>query len=88
MQFISSAIKIKYQNQFIIFTGFRHYHCLELMHKLNINRDKKDDIQGFIVLNDDGNEMFVDRFEGARIATELGYKLKYPNCLFSEDIWP
>jgi hypothetical protein len=55
---------------------------------MDIKRDKSKDVQGFIVLNDDGYKMFVDRIEGAQIAKELGYHLDYPNCLYSEDIWP
>ena len=31
-------------------------------------------------------ETFVDRYDGAQIAKELGYKLEFENCLYSEDI--
>ena len=88
MKFLSSAIKFTPKNgsQMIVY-GKRHCNCLEQMHKMGIDRDKSKDIQGFIVLID-GLETFVDRNIGAEMAKELGYKLEYENCLFSEDIWP
>lgn len=88
MKFLCSAIKFTPTNgsQMIVY-GKRHCNCLEQMYKMKIDRDKSKDIQGFIVLID-GLETFVDRNVGAEIAKELGYKLEYENCLFSEDIWP
>ena len=88
MKFLSSAIKfIPKDGSPMIVYGKRHCNCLEQMYKMKINRDKSTDIQGFIVLID-GLETFVDRNVGAEIAKELGYKLEYENCLYSEDIWP
>jgi hypothetical protein len=89
MKFLCSAIKVIPQNTtgFIIISGKRHYNCIETISKLGIKRDKNNDTQGFIVLID-GFETFVDRYDGAQIAKELGYKLEYENCLYSEDIWP
>ena len=89
MKFLSSAIKFIPQNTtgFIIISGKHHYNCIETISKLGIKRDKNNDTQGFIVLID-GLETFVDRYIGADIAKELGYKLEYENCLYSEDIWP
>ena len=88
MKFLSSAIKFIPKNGSpMIVYGKRHWNCLEQMYKMGINRDKSKDIQCFIVLID-GLETFVDRNIGAEIAKELGYKLEYENCLFSEDIWP
>ena len=88
MKFLCSAIKFTPKNgsQMIVY-GKRHCNCLEQMYKMGIDRDKSKDIQGFIVLID-GLETFVDRYDGAQIAKELGYKLEYENCLYSEDIWP
>ena len=71
----------------MIVYGKRHCDCLEQMYKMRIDRDELKDIQGFIVLID-GLETFVDRNTGAQIAKDLGYKLEYENCLYSEDIWP
>ena len=71
----------------MIVYGKRHCDCLEQMYKMRIDRDESKDIQGFIVLID-GLETFVDRNIGAQIAKDLGYKLEYENCLYSEDIWP
>ena len=90
MKFLSSAIKIfPAHSEPIIVYGFRHPDCLETIYKLGISRNKNDDIQGFIVLNEDNlTETFVDRYQAAKIAKELGYTLEYPNCLYSEDIWP
>lgn len=89
MKFISSAIKIFPKDHYpVVICGRRHPDCLELIWEMDIKRDKSKDVQGFIVLNDDGYKMFVDRIEGAQIAKELGYHLDYPNCLYSEDIWP
>ena len=89
MKFLCSAIKVIPQNTtgFIIISGKRHCNCIQTISKLGIKRDKKNDTQGFIVLID-GFETFVDRYDGAQIAKELGYKLEYENCLYSEDIWP
>ena len=88
MKFLSSAIKLTLKNgsQMIVY-GKRHCDCLEQMYKMRIDRDELKDIQGFIVLID-GLETFVDRNTGAQIAKDLGYKLEYENCLYSEDIWP
>lgn len=88
MKFLSSAIKLTPKNcsQMIIY-GKRHCDCLEQIYKMRIDRDELKDIQGFIVLIN-GLETFVDRNIGAQIAKELGYKLEYENCLYSEDIWP
>lgn len=88
MEFLSSAIKLTPKNgsQMIVY-GKRHCDCLEQMYKMRIDRDESKDIQGFIVLID-GLETFVDRNIGAQIAKDLGYKLEYENCLYSEDIWP
>ena len=87
MRFISSAIKFTPIDGFpMIVYGKRHCNCLEQMYKMKIDRDKSKDIQGFIILID-GMETFVDRYNGAQLAKDMGYKLKYPNCLFSEDIW-
>ena len=90
IKFLSSAIKIfPVHSEPIIVYGFRHPDCLETIYKLGISRNKNDDIQGFIILNENNlTETFVDRYEGAKIAIELGYVLEYPNCLYSEDIWP
>ena len=89
MKFISSAIKIFPKNRYpVVVCGKRHPDCLELIANLEVDRDRSEDVQGFIVLNDDGYKMFVDRIEGAQIAKELGYHLDYPNCLYSETIWP
>ena len=89
MKFLCSAIKVIPQNTtgFIIISGKRHCNCIETISKLGIKRDKNNDTQGFIVLID-GLETFVDRYDGAQIAKELGYKLGFENCLYSEDIWP
>ncbi len=88
MKFLSSAIKFTPKNGSpMIVYGKRHWNCLEQMHRMGIDRDKSKDVQGFIVLID-GLETFVDRYDGAQIAKELGYKLEYENTLFSEDIWP
>ena len=88
MKFLSSAIKLipKNGSQMIVY-GKRHRDCLEQIYKMRIDRDELKDIQGFIVLID-GLETFVDRNAGAQIAKDLGYKLEYENCLYSEDIWP
>ena len=88
MKFLSSAIKLtpKNDSQMIVY-GKRHCDCLEQIYKMRIDRDELKDIQGFIVLID-GLETFVDRNTGAQIAKDLGYKLEYENCLYSEDIWP
>ena len=88
MKFLSSAIKLipKNGSQMIVY-GKHHCDCLEQIYKMRIDRDELKDIQGFIVLID-GLETFVDRNIGAQIAKELGYKLEYENCLYSEDIWP
>ena len=88
MKFLSSAIKLipKNGSQMIVY-GKRHCDCLEQIYKMRIDRDELKDIQGFIVLID-GLETFVDRNIGAQIAKDLGYKLEYENCLYSEDIWP
>ena len=88
MKFLSSAIKLipKNGSQMIVY-GKRHCDCLEQIYKMRIDRDELKDIQGFIVLIN-GLETFVDRNIGAQIAKELGYKLEYENCLYSEDIWP
>ena len=88
MKFLSSAIKLTPKNgsQMIVY-GKRHCDCLEQIYKMRIDRDELKDIQGFIVLTD-GFETFVDRNAGAQIAKDLGYKLEYENCLYSEDIWP
>ena len=88
MKFLSSAIKLipKNGSQMIVY-GKRHCDCLEQIYKMRIDRDELKDIQGFIVLID-GLETFVDRNVGAQIAKDLGYKLEYENCLYSEDIWP
>lgn len=40
------------------------------------------------MVQDERDVYFVDRYEGAVIAKKLGYELEYPNCLYSEDIWP
>ena len=88
MKFLSSAIKLTPKNGFqMIVYGKRHCDCLEQIYKMRIDRDELKDIQGFIVLID-GLETFVDRNVGAQIAKDLGYKLEYENCLYSEDIWP
>ena len=90
MKFISSAIKVfpKDQSAMIVY-GHRHSDCLEQIWKMNIDRHKNNDIQGFIVIDEStNNEIFVDRFQGAQIAKSLGYTLEYENCLYSEDIWP
>lgn len=88
MKFLSSAIKFTPKNGSPIFVrGKRHWNCLEQIYKMGIDRDKSKDIQGFMV-SVDGVEIFVDRIIGASIAKALGYKLKYENILFSEDIWP
>ena len=88
MKFLSSAIKLipKNGSQMIVY-GKRYCDCLEQIYKMRIDRDELKDIQGFIVLID-GLEAFVDRNAGAQIAKDLGYKLEYENCLYSEDIWP
>ena len=88
MKFLSSAIKLipKNGSQMIVY-GKRHCDCLEQIYKMRIDRDELKDIQGFIVLIN-GLETFVDRNIGAQIAKDLGYKLEYENCLYSEDIWP
>ena len=88
MKFLSSAIKLtpKNDSQMIVY-GKRHCDCLEQIYKMRIDRDELKDIQGFIVLIG-GLETFVDRNTGAQIAKNLGYKLEYENCLYSEDIWP
>lgn len=90
MEFLYSAIQITPYNCSgpMIITGKRHHNCLETIFKFKIDRFKDRDIQGFIILNDDKQKVFVDRYDGAQIAKELGYKLEYENCLFSEDIWP
>jgi hypothetical protein len=88
MKFLCSAIRIYPKNcHHMIICGKRHCDCIETIARLGIERDKCDDIQGFIVMID-GLETFVDRYIGADIAKELGYKLEYENCLYSEDIWP
>ena len=88
MRFISSAIKFTpIDGSPMIVYGKRHCNCLEQMYKMKINRNKSKDIQGFIVLID-GMETFVDRYDGAQLAKDMGYKLEYPDCLYSEDIWP
>ena len=88
MKFLCSAIKFIPNNgpQMIVY-GKRHCNCIETIASLGIKRDKSKDIQGFIILID-GFETFVDRYDGAQFAKELGYKLEYENCLYSEDIWP
>lgn len=88
MKFLCSAIKFTPKNgsQMIVY-GKRHCNCFEQMYKMGIDRDKSKDIQGFIIVID-GFETFVDRYDGAQFAKELGYKLDYEDCLFSEDIWP
>ena len=40
------------------------------------------------MVQDEKDVYFVDRYKGAAIAKKLGYELEYPNCLYSEDIWP
>ncbi len=88
MKFISSAIKFIPIDGFpMIVYGKRHCNCLEQMYKMKINRDKSKDVQGFIILID-GMETFVDRYDGAQLAKDMGYKLEYSDCLYSEDIWP
>ena len=88
MKFICSAVKILLSDGTSkIIRGFRHADCWEQLPALGYSFDKNLMISGFL-LEDNDKTYFVDRYEGAKIAKELGYKLEYNKVLYSEDIWP
>lgn len=87
MHFISSALQIPSSEGNFFITGRRHCNCFEQLAQERTPYDKNKIIQGFMVQDKD-EFYFVDRYEGAIIAKNLGYKLEYSNCLYSEDIWP
>lgn len=88
MRFIASALSAPSEEGTIFFLGERHSNCYEQMKELDfpISCTDPNIIQGFLI---EDNEVirFVDRYEGAKIAADLGYKLEFPNCLYSEDLW-
>lgn len=88
MNFIASALKVPSSERTFFICGKRHCNCFEqLKEEKHISYNKQDIVQGFMV-QDEKDVYFVDRYEGAVIAKKLGYELEYPNCLYSEDIWP
>lgn len=85
---ICSAIRILVDGDPMIIGGLRHADCLEKIWKLQIVRNKAQDIQGFLT---DRNE-FLGRREAKFHARNCHQIL--PGCdsddvnLYSEDIWP
>jgi len=71
----------------IVFSGFRHVHCLYQMVAVSGLRqcEAGDEVQGFLT----SKNRFVDRTEGAAIALKSGQitALKYGNLLYSEDLY-
>lgn len=87
MHFIAAALKVPSSEGAFFISGKRHCNCFEQLKEKHTPYDKQDIVQGFMV-QDEKDVYFVDRYKGAEIAKKLGYELEYPNCLYSEDIWP
>lgn len=98
---ISAAVKIvTLDGEEKIIPCHRHGDCYKILAMFNIQRDKTQDVQGFIKWIPDpddpfftGNEIFVDRIEAFKHAQECG-QLKDPLAandtikeLYSEDLW-
>ena len=87
MNFIASALQISSLcgGTFFI-VGKRHSDCFRILKDENMPYNKEYITQGFIV-KDKTSYHFVNRQEGAELATKLGYQPKNPNSLCSEDLW-
>ena len=95
MKFLSAALKLIFddnEKDSRLIEGARHSDCYKYLNLLKRKKifplyQKVDIVEGFTMLDDNSNIVFVDRYKGAEIAIKLGYHLEYPNCLYSEDLW-
>lgn len=79
------GVAVKHKNTIITASKpRRHDYCL---HRMDFNRDKKFDVQGFIT----HNGHFVDRHDGKVLATKMGQIIRHcgneEHQLYSDNLW-